>query len=336
MKKQLIILFISLIPVIGFGQKAKSTATIDKDTIFIGDQMKMRLEILTNGKTKVSWPEFKESIVKGIEILDKTAIDTVSNKDGSLSYIQDFTLTSFDTGFYEIKGLNFSCMDQVDTLFYKTISNPLFIRVNTVEVDTTQAFKPIKGPISQGYTFGEFIPYIGGFILLVVAIILIYYFFFRKKKEGPILARSRPKIPAHILALNQLDSLKDKELWQESKFKEYYTELTDIFRNYIEAQYNIDALEMTSDEIRDAIKPFKEIEEQLKSKVSNTLSIADLVKFAKMQPMPEDNINSLTIITEFVKDTSRKKAQAEVAEEEKQKAEQSESDKLHEDKNGLE
>ena len=302
-----IILFIGILaPTLLWGQETKSTATIEKDSILIGDQLNLRLEVKTTKNTRISWPTFSEELTTGVELLSLMPIDTISLEGDAVSYIQNLSITSFDTGFYEIPGFNFSCFNQVDTSFYKSISNPLFLRVLTVEVDTTQAFKPIKGPIEQSYTFAEALPMIGGFILLLVAAFAVYYFFIRKKNEPLFTAKAKARIPAHISALNNLETLKTKKLWQDGRFKDFYTELTDIFRVYLDERFEVDALEMTSDEIRESIETIKEIDKKLYLKISETLSTSDLVKFAKTIPIPEENEKSISIMENFVKETMKK------------------------------
>lgn len=302
-----IILFMGILaPTLVWGQETKSTATIEKDSILIGDQLNLRLEVKTTKNTRISWPTFSEELSSGIELMSIQPIDTIQHEGDTISYIQDLSITSFDTGFYEIPGFNFSCFNQVDTSFYKSISNPLFLRVLTVEVDTTQAFKPIKGPIEQSYTFAEALPMIGGFILLLVAAFAVYYFFIRKKNEPLFTAKAKARIPAHISALNNLETLKTKKLWQDGRFKDFYTELTDIFRVYLDERFEVDALEMTSDEIRESIESIKEIDKKLYLKISETLSTSDLVKFAKTIPIPEENEKSISIMESFVKETMKK------------------------------
>ncbi len=306
-KNIFIILFIaSLTPIFVWGQKAKSVATIEKDTILIGDQLTLRLEVKTNKNTKISWPTFSEEFSPGIELLNLHPIDTLAYEGDLISYIQDLIITSFDTGFYEIPGFNFSCVNQADTTFYKSMSNPLFLRVNTLEIDTTQAFKAIKDPIEQGYTFAEAIPMMGGFLLLVLVAFAIYYFFFRKKDKTLFTVKPKPRIPAHISALKNLENLKTKKLWQGGKFKQYYTELTDIFRIYLEERFEVDAMEMTSDEIKESLKPIKEIDKNLHLKISETLTTSDLVKFAKLNPLPEENKTNIANMEGFVKNTMQK------------------------------
>jgi hypothetical protein len=330
-KNIFIILLIGILaPSLGWAQKTKSIASIEKDSILIGDHLKLRIEVNTTKNTKISWPTFSEELASGVELLSLQPIDTIPQDGDAVSYIQNLSITSFDTGFYEIPGFNFSCFDQIDTNFYKSISNPLFLRVITVEVDTAQAFKPIKGPIEQSYTFTEALPMMGGFLLLLAAAFAIYYFFFRKKNEPLFTAKAKVRIPAHISALNNLEILKTKKLWQEGRFKDFYTELTDIFRIYLDERFEVDALEMTSDEIRESIEPINEIDKKLFNKISETLFTSDLVKFAKLNPIPEENERSISIMEDFVKETMKKPENKETGNKDKDKL-----DEFKTNKNGL-
>lgn len=292
-----------IVPIYLWGQKVKSFATIDKDTVLIGDHITIKIEIQANPNTKLSWPNIEKEIPSNIELLNVQPIDTTIKND-TIYYTQNLIITSFDSGFYEIPGFVFSCVDQEDTSFYKSRGNPLFLRVNTLAVDTTQIFMPIKGPLDQNYTFKEAIFVVaGGILILVILGVAIYFYFFRKKKQPLFSIKSKPNIPAHILAIENLKNLKAKKLWQQGKFKEYYTELIDIFRIYIEDRFKIEAMEMTSDEIRNAMKPIIEINKNVQDKMSETFIISDLVKFAKLKPLPEDNDSSILNIELFINNT---------------------------------
>lgn len=305
MKKQIFIVILWMIVIGVQAEQAKSTARIEKDTILIGDQLHLELEVLAHENTRVSWPNLSEHFKEGVELVKLFPIDTLKLENERISYQQKMLITSFDTGYYEIKSFDFTCVDETDTSFYKSKSNPLFLRVNTMAVDTTQAFKPIKGPIHQGYTFQEALPLIGGVLLIAIIGFLVYYFFFRKKDEPLFTARRKEIVPPHVQALNDLDKLKKKKLWQDGKTKAYFTELTDIFRVYLDGRFDIDAMEMTSDEIRENIRNIKEIDQILFTKISETLSTSDLVKFAKMQSLPEDNEKGLENIKVFVEQTMK-------------------------------
>ncbi|MDD3132165.1 MAG: LPXTG cell wall anchor domain-containing protein, partial [Bacteroidales bacterium] len=174
----------------------------------------------------------------------------------------------------------------------------------TVAVDTTQAIKPIKGPIAAPLTFAELFPW----ILLIVAVLLIgaalfYYYKKRKKKQPVVFARPKPKIPPHRWALDELEKLRNEKLWQKNLIKLYHSRLTEIVRQYLDDRFGIMAPEMTSQEIMQAAYDINLPDKNLRE-LQQILELADLVKFAKYTPIPGENSQSMQQATDFVKDTA--------------------------------
>ncbi len=88
----------------------------------------------------------------------------------------------------------------------------------------------------------------------------------------------------------RLNEWKEKLLWQNNKIKEYYYELTEIVRGYIERELKVTALENTTDEVLAMIKDFKNVDsietsKETIKKLKDLLQEADLVKFAKSKPL---------------------------------------------------
>ena len=160
------------------------------------------------------------------------------------------------------------------------------------------------------------------FISLGLIILLIIRLSSRKNKVETEVEEKKPLIPAIITAREKMGLLKEKNLWQEGKVKEYYTDLTDIAREYLEGQFSIDAVEMTSDEILEEVKAIR-LEDRTLGKLRETLTMADLVKFAKAFPTPSDNETSFSNVNAFIEE-SYEFFQAE----EKRKAEEEKTKKL--------
>jgi hypothetical protein len=166
-----------------------------------------------------------------------------------------------------------------------------------------EEIKDIKAPIEAPYTFREALPWIFGVLLVLIFGFLAYYYFRKRKKEEPVFkVQSKPKIPPHRIALDALEELRLKKVWQSGRIKDYHTELTDILRIYLDDSFFIHAQEMTTDEIMQAISNTA-TNDQAKEKLKQTLILADLVKFAKMQPLPLEHDTSLNHAVDFVKET---------------------------------
>ena len=115
--------------------------------------------------------------------------------------------------------------------------------------------------------------------------------------------RAKPKEAPHVIAIRELDKLKGEQLWQSGQLKAYHSRLTDIVREYIEHRFDIHTLERTSDEILDSFKNTGLSERVPFESLRQMLFQADMVKFAKGNPLPEDNMRSLEQAYNFVKKT---------------------------------
>jgi len=274
MKKQIfyILLFISTI---SFAQKPMVKAEIDTTNIRIGEQFQLKISV--DETQNVIIPKIQ---LKGLEVIDSTRIDTIKN-----SLIRRYILTGFDSGAFYIP------QQQIFVKNQAFLTDSLLINIATIAIDTTKLKKfPIKSIKKEPYTFDDFRIYIY-LILAILAIIgfWIYWFVIRKRKESEDAPtyRTLPPFEEAILRLNELD---EKLLWQNNKIKEYYSELTEIVRGYIERELKVPALENTTDEVLAMIKDFKNLDsietsKETIKKLKDLLREADLVKFAKSKPL---------------------------------------------------
>jgi hypothetical protein len=179
------------------------------------------------------------------------------------------------------------------------------LQVNMVHVDTAKGIKDIKGPIQVPFNILEILPYIGYGLLIALALLALYYFIVRAARKQKPLIIEKPKviIPPHVKALEELEKLALRKLWQEGKIKEYYTGITEILRAYIQERYGIGAPEMTTDEIMYALKR-KDISELQKGKLRDILVLSDLVKFAKENPLPTEHESCFNASIDFVNETA--------------------------------
>lgn len=250
-------------------------AEIDTTNIRIGEQFQLKISV--DETQNVIIPKIQ---LKGLEVIDSTRIDTIKN-----SLIRRYILTGFDSGAFYIP------QQQIFVKNQAFLTDSLLINIATIAIDTAKVKKfPIKSIKKEPYTFDDFRIYIY-LILAILAIIgfWIYWFVIRKRKEtedAPTY-RTLPPFEEAILRLNELD---EKLLWQNNKIKEYYSELTEIVRGYIERELKVPALENTTDEVLAMIKDFKNLDsietsKETIKKLKDLLREADLVKFAKSKPL---------------------------------------------------
>ena len=199
-----------------------------------------------------------------------------------------------------------------DTTKLFVSTTPILLNINTIPVDTTKAIKDIKAPLKEPITLREII-IIVSIILGALLIIFIAIYVIRKlrRKEAIINISLKPKVPAHEKALNELEKLRAEKLWQAGKVKEFHSILTDILRVYIEERFETIAMEMTTHEIMTelSVKNIRQ-DEQLKN-LEKVLALADMVKFAKYNPLPDEHDNSLNLAVGFVDKTKLVKTEVE-------------------------
>ena len=277
-----------------------ATSRLDTNAMLIGDQVKLTLKIAGKGK-RIVFPQFCDTCISGFEIVSRSGMDTTTVEDRT-ELSQTLTLTSFDEGNYIFPPIPFYDSDSV--LLAQT--QELYLQVRTVEVDTLLPIKDIKEPLSAPITWKEILLYggisVGAAAVLAGIMLLIRYL--TRKKTPMAIAKEKPKIPAHILALEALNKLWQKKLCASGHVKEHYSELSDIVRTYIENRWDVPAMEMVSPEITASLDGGKIPPAQMK-KLEQMLYMADMVKFAKAHPLPDENGLHYSNMVEFVEITSK-------------------------------
>ncbi|MEZ5199689.1 MAG: hypothetical protein R2764_25900 [Bacteroidales bacterium] len=284
--------------------QTEAFSRLDTNAILVGDQINLELTFSCPADYSVQWPNLNDTIISEIEILSKSKIDTTYSKDNNGMLLrQVLRITSFDSGYYAIPPFRFNWKQSGDQLAHFTETDALLLEVSTIPVDTEKEIMDIKDPIEAPYTFREALPWIIGLLLAISIGYLVFYYLKKRKKSEPVFkAAPKPKLPPHQIALDALDNLRHKKLWQSGLLKDYHTELTDILRDYIEGKFQKHAPEMTTDEIMEVIDRTA-TNVQAREKLRQTLILADLVKFAKEQPLPLENDGSLNNAIDFVKET---------------------------------
>lgn len=287
----------------GYSQSVVATLSAPSDTILIGQKLPLSIEINAPENFNIYWPFWGDTLVSAIEIVSAGQPEKLSAGKDIQTSRQTLQITSFDTGFYYIPAQKIQFSVGTDSSKFEALTNPLMLQVNSVSVDTTLAFKPIKGPVKLPLTFAEILPWVIGILGIALLVFLVMkYFVNRSSHLREITESPKPLIPPYVTAMNELEQLRHQKLWQSGRVKEYYTILADIVRVYIEHQFGVMAVEMTTDEIMTGIKPLG-INNEAVSKLGQSLELSDLVKFAKAQPSALENDLCLNHMIDFVRES---------------------------------
>lgn len=277
-------------------------AKLDSVQFFVGQQDGLELQVtMPVGKT-VQFPPFRKGmeIIPDVEIVDIDAPDTVHMNDGKMLQVtQRYVITAWDSSFYYLPPFAV----KVDTTTYE--SKSLAFKVYTLDVDTLNAdnFFPPRD-IQQLETSWEDwrgICYALLLIPVLVGIIVLLNYLIKRGKPIFRIIRRKKKLPAHQVAISEIERIKEQRTWAKEDSKEYYTLLTDTLRTYIQDRYGFSAMEMTSTEIIERL--MQDTDQKSLAELREIFRTADLVKFAKWTTQINENDANLMAALQYVNET---------------------------------
>ena len=277
-----------------------------RDSILIADQLEygFQLDSLAAG-TLLALPEFEGTsgdtltLVRGWQ-LDTTARLRVrqpgSRKRAELYNVRgSIVIAPFEEGTYHLPPI--PVLRGRDTLVFEGLQ----MEVKTMPVDTaTFQIHDIKEQMRYPLTFRELLPWIGG-VLLVAALMFLGIRAVRRRRGES--ARAEHRDPAYIVALRELDKWRGDAFWAPEKQKAFYSGITDALKTYMEDRFGVDAPEMTTAELFEALKGAEDLPADLREEMREVFECADYVKFAKHVASQEENARALPTAVRFVTST---------------------------------
>lgn len=275
---------------------------IDSARVMMGKTVKFHINIIQDKGTIGNIINNNDSTLGGIDIVAKDKLQKKNIENNRQEIKQTLTLQPFEPGEYELPPILYVVGN--DTLE----SNKEVLVVDSIKVDPEGKIKDYK-PLAKAPL--KLLDYIPDFIanywwawlagIAMIAFFIFAYFKWFKKGINP-LKPIKKRLPPYEEAMLALSALKKRNLWQNGQEKEYFTQLTDILRVYIERRFDINAVEMTSSEIMERIRENKDAH-LVKEQLNEVLQIADFVKFANMRTIADDNEIAFQRALNFVEQT---------------------------------
>ena len=294
------------------------TATADSTSLVMGDRTIVNVEVIKNAHegVLVDMPQ-KEKDYHGMELVD-CAVDSTDLGNGRTQLVYRMTFQAFDPA--DILTLpGFAYASGGDTV----VSDILTFKVYPVElspelgdpadVDNLK-IHPDEKVVSIPSKWYDYIPDWWIWVVIGLAVIalsvVVYYFY---KKNGPNIFVPRKPIPPYELAISNLNKLKAKHLIENGLAKQFYTEVTDIWRTYLKGRFDINAMEMTSRQILKELRDNKEVHLTV-DQIEPMLELSDFVKFAALTPTRDEMEKAYGIIYSFVESTRPAPEEEEISE----------------------
>lgn len=283
------------------------TARVEPDSIGIGDRFDYVIEVEQDLVQVVRFPEFGLRSEEGdIELVESLPVDTLERDGRRLRLAKRYRLAAFEEGRYNLGAAQVLYADKniLDTLRGR---DSVYLEVTTFQIDSTsQSIFDLKPQRTLPFQLREIRGYLlwglAALALLTGAVLLLVRYLARRGKRLGDLFKPAPPLPPHVAAIQALETLHHQKLWQNARYKQYYSGITEILRTYIAARWEVGALEMTSDEIIAAMRD-AELPEKARMDLTTILRDADLVKFAKAEPDAEQNESDYLKAYYFVEET---------------------------------
>lgn len=291
-----IVIVILLFSGILSAQTISVNATTDSADYQIGDYIKYMLEFQYTAGTELVIPSVKDS-VNTLEFI-KELPPVIAELGTKVSDVRTFIFSKYDSTEVTIPAFNIPYTVAGDTVPKFIRTNIVDLVVRSLEVDSEADIIDVKKPRRIGLDW-IFIFIVALIIVVILAAAYFGYTYYKKKKAGEPIIKKVIKIPPDKLALKALYELEEQKLWQQGKIKDYHSDITGIVRKYFEDRFGVLALEITSSELLMELKKLSEttvIYDYTKEFLEN----ADMVKFAKFEPMPSVNEEMMKQAKEIV------------------------------------
>ena len=297
-----------------------------RDSILIADQLRYSVTLKDlGGKNDIALPDLSsfsndtltvigpwqtDTLVRGKAVHPKSEKARQKLLQGKFDLRASIILAPFEEGHYVLPDLPVlkTGEDRIDTLLFSGVE----MDVKTMPVDTTTfQIHDIKGQIGYPVTAGEVLPWVAAGLGAAALIALAVWLILRARKRRE--EASRPKEPAYIVALRELEKYSSNKFWAPEKQKAFYSGITDALKFYMDERFGVDAPEMTTAELFSAIKKEKDITPEMYTSLKELFERADFVKFAKHIVADEDNAKALPLAVRFVTETHQAELEREAA-----------------------
>ena len=276
-------------------------ASVDTSLITIGDQITYTVEIDHVSDMRVEKPGAGVNLGQ-FEIKDYK-IATPEEHDGRVYLKYEYVISVFDTGKFTIPPFPVAYFPEDSTGPYKIIeAGAIDIYVESLLQGEMPELRDIKAVIDipPDYVF-----WISVVIILFLFTLILYFgfkFYKRRREKGFQIKPAEPTRPAHEIALESIHQLLKKDLISQGQIKNFYIEISEIIRRYIEGRYFVPALEETTSEIIQELKG-QDIREDILHILDSFLKTSDFVKFAKYIPKENENNDVVSWAFQFVENT---------------------------------
>lgn len=302
--------FLALASVGAGAQEPVVRAELDSAKIVVGQQLGLTLTVTLPKQGDYQVLPLPDTLTSHVEVVKMLRADTLAQGD-VLTYARRYLVTSFDTGLQYVPPIPVVTLGGEVAASTNDLALQVINPFQNVEVDQQSGVAKIfdiheaQDAPFQWRELLRYWPWLVAFLVVVGLIILYVYWRSRRKKlaaEGP--KPAVPLEPAETTALRELERIRTEKIWVRGQVKEFYTQLTDTLRHYIDQRFGVSTQERTTSETVELLRGDWRLTAPEVQQAQDILELADYAKFAKHQPLPDENDLAVKKAVEFVNTTT--------------------------------
>jgi len=278
----------------------KVKTSLDKKRVGIGDKLKYSITIVTSKDTEIEFPD-TSSLFKDFSVKDSGLTTRTFFRKKTLA--QSYLLQTYTPGKYTLPKTAIRYRAKGQSQWQELGLSEYTVEVKSAleKAGSLVTLRDIKGPLEMSRRLDIFL--VSGVLIFLAILAFALAFLYRKKDTSAVACKRL----AHEIAYEQLQALKQKDLIRQGKIKEYYSEISDIIRRYLENRFLLKAPEMTTEEFLLYVRDYSQLISGHKTLLKEFLSACDLVKFAKYTPSVQE-IEAIFVSAErFIDQTKEEK-----------------------------
>lgn len=294
-----------------WAQTPQVSASIEPLTIPIGAPAQLTIVAEFAEGTSCALVPVADTISANIEVLGHVSADTLSD-NGITQIVRKYIVSAYDTGLFYVPKVDVVRLADGQTIAAENLTLNVVNPYQQMQRDPQSNVLYVGGlrdAHDAPFMLSELLqywPYAVGLLLLAAAIVagIFAYRRYKRRNDGADVPTA-PALPCDVAALNELQRIREEELWKKSQTKQYYTELTDVLRRYISDRFGINALESTTDEIVEKLMKQSAVPREVMQQLRKVMELADFAKFAKMEPDEVENNMAINNAVSFVTATTQ-------------------------------
>jgi hypothetical protein len=277
-------------------------AVIDREEVSIGDDVRYTVSVVVPSDYTVSLAEPGEAFT-GFAVRDFGSEHKRDFFTKRTKWSWWYELDTYTAGDYTIGAVSLTLSGGGEE---RTVSaEPVKLKVKSLlDSERAEDLRDIRGPIAAKNRIGLLLAGLG----ILAGLLALAW----RISAGRTITREEVAVPAWQTALERLRGLREADLPGQGRMKDYYSELSDIVRHYIEDRFDIHAAEMTTEEFLGHVGERRLLVDEHTRLLKEFLVAADMVKFAQYGPGPDEVEQSYTAAERFINETADRPSESSV------------------------